>query len=114
METSLNKSEKVTQKRSEILLTCYHEINPKLIGAVVIGPNSHWTEPATDKNEVKSDLRILEKRLNYELIETTEMEGVYPERATIIEEKYQASGRNNGLYTGLNLINGTIPDSTTD
>ena len=42
------------------------------------------------------------------------MEGVYPERATIIEEKYQASGRNNGLYTGLNLINGTIPDSTTD
>jgi len=114
METFLNKLEKVTQKRSEILLTCYHELNPTWIGLIVIGPDNYWTEPNANKDEVVSDLRILEKRLTYELIETKEMEGVYPERATIIEEKYQASGRNNSLYTGLNLINGTIPDSTSD
>jgi hypothetical protein len=114
METSLNKLEKVTQKHSEIILTCYHEINPKWIGVVAIGPDKYWTEPNADKDEIESDLRILEKRLTYELIETKEMEGVYPERATIIEEKYQASGRDNGLYTGLNLINGTIPDSTSN
>ena len=114
METSLNKLEKVTQKHSEILPTCYHEKNSKWIGVIAIGPDNYWTEPNADKDEIESDLRILQKRLTYELIETTEMEGVYSERATIIEEKYQASGRNNGLYTGLNLINGTIPDSTSD
>jgi hypothetical protein len=37
------------------------------------------------------------------LIETVEGEGYYPERAKVIEEKYQASGRTNGLYTGLNM-----------
>jgi hypothetical protein len=55
----------------------------------------------------------VEKQLDYELIETVEMEGVYPERATIIEEKYQASGRTNGLYIGLNLNNGEILNDTT-
>lgn len=39
--------------------------------------------------------------MSYELIETMEMEGMYPERAQVIEEKYQASGRTDGLYNSL-------------
>ena len=114
METSLSKSGKPAQKRSEILRTCYHRGDFKWIGLVTIGPDNFWTTPSPNKEEVASDLRSLEKQLNYELIETVEMEGVYPERATIIEEKYQASGRTNGLYIGLNLKNGEILNDTTE
>jgi hypothetical protein len=35
-------------------------------------------------------------------------EGFYPERAIIMEEKYQQSGRTNGLYTGLMSEDGQI------
>jgi hypothetical protein len=50
----------------------------------------------------------LEKRISYELIKTIEGEGFYPHRAIIMEEKYQESGRTNGLYTGLNMQDGEI------
>lgn len=113
METFSSKSGKPAQKRSEILQTCYHKKDFKWIGLVTIGPDNFWTTPSSDKEEVESDLRSLEKQLNYELIETVEMEGVYPERATIIEEKYQASGRTNSLYTGLNLNNGKVLNDIT-
>ena len=52
--------------------------------------------------------------MSYELIETKEMEGMYPERATIVEEKYQASGRTNGLYTGLNMCDGQVFNDAAD
>lgn len=55
------------------------------------------------KEEAELELRCLEKTMSYELIETLEMEGMYPERASLMEDKYQASGRTNGLYTGLNM-----------
>jgi hypothetical protein len=41
-----------------------------------------------------------------------ECEGYFPERTIIMEEKYQQSGRTNGLYTGLNMEDGTISDDT--
>lgn len=50
--------------------------------------------------------------MSYELIETVQCEGYYPERAKVIEEKYQASGRTNGLYTGLNTEDGTVSNNT--
>ena len=46
--------------------------------------------------------------LSYELIETVEDEGFYPERAIIMEEKYQKSGRTNGLFIGLNEEDGEV------
>lgn len=58
--------------------------------------------------EATLELRCLEKRINYELIETVEGERFYPERAIIMEEKYQESGRTNGLYTGLNMQDGQV------
>ena len=39
--------------------------------------------------------------LNYDLIDTMADEGFYPERAIMNEEKYQQSGRTNGLFNGL-------------
>jgi hypothetical protein len=58
--------------------------------------------------EASLELRCLEKRISYELIKTMEGEGFYPHRAIIMEEKYQESGRTNGLYTGLNMQDGEI------
>jgi hypothetical protein len=58
--------------------------------------------------EASLELRCLEKRINYELIDTVEGEGFYPHRAIIMEEKYQESGRTNGLYTDLNMQDGEI------
>jgi len=55
----------------------------------------------------------MEKRCSFEMIETTEGEGYFPERAIIIEEKYQKSGRTNGLYTGLSIENGSVSDDNT-
>jgi hypothetical protein len=48
--------------------------------------------------------------LNYELIDTMADEGFYPERAIMNEEKYQQSGRTNGLFNGLMNENVEIPD----
>jgi len=70
---------------------------------VVIEGKAEVTEWFEDKEDALLELRCLEKQLSYELIKTTRCEGFYPERARIIEEKYQASGRTNGLYTGLNV-----------
>ena len=68
---------------------------------VAIGSNHHYTPTFATREETELELRCLEKRLSFETIQTIEMEGVYPERATLMEELYQSSGRTNGLYTGL-------------
>lgn len=81
---------------------------------VLIGGTQHITPYFDTIEEAKDELRCLEKRLGYELIETVEGEGFYPERAILIEEKYQKSGRTNGLYTGLNMAeNGAISSDAT-
>ena len=61
-----------------------------------------------DFGEADSDLRCMINNLNYELVETMGDEGVYPDRAIIMEEKYQQSGRTNGLFTGLMSQDGEI------
>ena len=80
-------------------------------GAVTIGAENHYTDYYDTKEEAELELRCLEKRLSYEIIKTTRMEGYYPERATIMEEKYRASGRTNGLYTGLNMRDVEVSDN---
>jgi len=73
-----------------------------------IGSDNHYTGYYDTVEEAADELRCLEKRLGYELIKTVEDEGYYPHRAIIMEEKYQESGRTNGLYTGLNMQDGKI------
>jgi len=92
---------KVDSKISQIVPSGWHISNPKYAGHVRIGHESHFTEWFDTKEEAELERRCLEKRLSYELIETVEGEGYYPERAIAIENLYQQSGRTDGLYTGL-------------
>ena len=100
MATSLS-TQKPTSKISRITLSNHHLPTKQYAGFVFIDGVNHFTDWFDTEDEALLELRSLEKRLNYELIETMEMEGFYPERAKIIEDRYQASGRTNGLYTGL-------------
>lgn len=96
--------QKPLYKRSEVLPSNYHLKEKQYAGFIYIGSDAHITSWFETKEEAELELRCLEKSLSYELIETVEMEGMYPERARIIEEKYQASGRTTGLYTSLNSV----------
>lgn len=103
--------QKPMQKRSQVLPSNFHLKEKQYAGFIYIGADAHITSWFETKEEAELELRCLEKKLGYELVETVEMEGMYPERARIIEEKYQASGRTNGLYTGLNMSDGKISDN---
>jgi hypothetical protein len=96
---------KPTAKRSETLATAYHVPNPRYFAWVSIGAEVHFSEPYDTREEADNERRCIEKRLSYELIETMEGEGCYPERVKIMEELYVASGRTNCVYTGLNMEN---------
>lgn len=99
---------KPTSKTSQVLPSNYHLKDKKYLGHVQIGSDNYYTEHYDSKQEAALELRCLEKRLSYELVETMESEGFYPERAIIMEQKYQESGRTNGLYTGLNTEDGAV------
>jgi len=103
--------QKPTQKRSQVLPSNYHLKEKQYAGFITVFGKIHVTDWFENKEEAELELRCLEKSLSYELIKTIEMEGMYPERARIIEELYQASGRTNGLYTGLNISDGKISDN---
>jgi len=77
-------------------------------GCIHVGSKNYYTDYFDNIDEAADELRCLEKRINFELIKTVEDEGFYPERAIIMEEKYQESGRENGLYTGLNMKDGQV------
>jgi hypothetical protein len=109
METSLITTGKITHKISQVLPTNYHLPECQYYGFVQIGGKNHYTSYFDSKEEASLELRCLEKRLSFELVETMEGEGYYPERAIIMEQKYQESGRTNGLYTGLIAEDGTVP-----
>jgi len=96
---------KPTAKRSEILATAYHVPNPRYFAWVSIGSEVHYSEPYDTREGADNERRCIEKRLSYELVETMEGEGCYPERAKLMEELYAASGRTSCVYTGLNMEN---------
>lgn len=104
--------QKPTQKRSQVLPSNFHLQEKEYAGFVTINGKVYVSKWVETKEEAELELICLEKNLSYELIETLEMEGMYPERARIIEEKYQASGRTNGLYTGLNMSDGKISNNS--
>lgn len=105
---SSSTTNKITNKTSQVLPSNYHLKDKSYVGHVQIGPENHYTQYFSTKEEAELELRCLEKRLGYELINTVEDEGFYPERAIIMEQKYQESGRTNCLYTGLNLEDGAV------
>jgi hypothetical protein len=92
---------KINSKISQVVPSCWHESNPKYAGHVRIGGENHFTAWFDARKEAELELRCLEKRLSYELIETVEEEGYYPERSILLEKLYKESGRTNGLYSGL-------------
>lgn len=106
---SSNTTEKITSKISQVLPSNYHLLEKQYVGCVRIGPKNYYTAYFNDAYEAALELRCLEKSLSYELIKTVEEEGCYPKRAILMEEKYQQSGRTNGLYTGLNMEDGSLP-----
>lgn len=108
METSSSTTEKPIQKRSQVLPTNYHLPEKQYVGCLQIGSSNHYTGYFDTIEEAADELRCLEKRLGFEIIKTVEDEGFYPHRAIIMEEKYQESGRTNGLYTGLNMKDGQV------
>lgn len=104
---------KPCQKTSQVLPSNFHLPKKQYAGFVIIEGKAEVTDYFDSEDEAELELRCLEKRLSYETIKTIEMEGMYPERATIVEEKYQASGRTNGLYTGLNMQDGEVSNNPT-
>lgn len=105
---SCSTTNKISSKISEVVPSNYHLNDRKYAGFIRLGGDNYWTNFFDTKDEALLELRCLEKSLSYELIETMEGEGVYPERAIIMEQKYQESGRTNGLYTGLNTEDGQV------
>jgi hypothetical protein len=110
MATS-SSEQKPTLKESYLIPSSFISKNPYYAGYITVQGKAYTTEWFDNKDEALLELRCLEKQLGYELIKTMRCEGFYPERARIIEEKYQASGRTNGLYTGLNMSDGKISDN---
>lgn len=100
--------EKVSHKTKQVLRTNYHLKECQYYGHVQLGGENHYTDFFDTKEEAELELRCLEKRVSYEAVPSTEEEGYYPERSIIMEEKYQQSGRTDGLYTGLNMSNGSV------
>ena len=89
MSTSSSTSKKPTHKRASILPSDWRPGARKWVACVVIGSEIYWGDWQEDFGEADSDLRCMVNNLSYELIETVEDEGFYPERAIIMEEKYQ-------------------------
>lgn len=109
MATSSSTTSKVDSKASQVLPSNYHLSEKQYYGHVRIGGENYYTDYFDAKEEANLELRCLEKRLSFETYKTIEEEGYYPERSIIIEEKYQQSGRTNGLYSGLNMADGSLP-----
>ena len=101
-------TDKPCSKISQVLPSNYHLSDKNYYGCVRIGSKNYYTPYFESINEAILELRCLEKQLSYEIIQTVEGEGFYPQRAILIEELYQQSGRTDGLYTGLTQKDGSV------
>jgi hypothetical protein len=112
MEKSSQK--KVTSKQYDVLPTAYHVLNPEYEVWIRIGVKNYWSEKTyPTKKEAWVRLEEMKQELAYDLIPTVQDEGYFPERAKLIREKYEASGRTNGLYSGLNMEDGQVSNNFT-
>lgn len=92
---------KVISKRTDVLPVAFHVPNSPYVGLVVIGSKNYWSDYCETKEEAQVALKELKEALDYDSIETMEMEGFYPERADKISDLYRESGRTCGTYSGL-------------
>ena len=121
MTTSSNtiKREKLVTKRATVTPSNYHLDKKQYAGVVTLGGDSIYTAWFNEESEAKYRLEFLKIALDYDSYQTMEGEGVYPERAIIMEELYQKSGRDSkdhpmhGLFTGLAKEYGKVPDNNT-
>jgi len=122
MTTSSNtiKREKLVTKRADVIPSNYHLNEKQYAGIITLGGNSTYTAWFNGESEAKNRLEFLKIALDYDSYQTMEGEGMYPERAIIMEELYQKSGRDSkdhpmhGLFTGLAKEYGKIPDNNTE
>lgn len=82
------------------------------MGHVRVGADNFYTPYCDTIEEAQLEQRCLEKQVGFEVIETVEGEGFYPERAKLLEDKYQASGKTDCLYTGLMTEDAQVSDNT--
>ena len=106
--------QKPIYKRSQVLPSNFHLQEKQYAAFIFVGSEYYVSKWFETKDEAELEQRCMEKQLSYELVETVEGEGFYPERARIMEEKYQASGRTNGLYTCLSIKDGTVSSNITN
>ncbi len=89
--------------------------------AINLGGNLTHSAWFNTKKEAELVKPALEKAMDYySYPPTMEEDGCYPERAIIMEEKYQKSGRDDpnhpmhGLFTGLNIKDGTVSNNNSE
>ena len=111
METSSQK--KIVSKDYDVLPTAFHVVNPEYTAWVRIGIKNYWSDSYPTKKEAWIKLNEMKQELAYNMIPTMQGEGYFPERAKLIREKYEASGRTNGLYSGLNMEDGKVSNNPT-
>jgi len=116
MTTSSNtsKTKKITRKKSQILPSNYHLPECSYVACIEIDGELYWSEYCETKEEAKKEQRLLEQKYEYDIYETKEDEGVYPERGRIMEDLYQKSGRTNSVFTGLNTTDVEISNNNTE
>ena len=105
---STTKRKKIVAKESFIEPSNYHLGDDRQYAALVAIDGkvtfSNWYDT---KEEAERAKVFLEAALDYGSYITMEEEGTYPERATIMRERYEKSGRDDpnhpmhGFYTGL-------------
>lgn len=103
---------KPLSKASDLIPSSFYSKKPSYRGWVQIDSDHYWTKEFATKKGARTALQKLKDKLAFDAIVTVEMEGPYPERARILEELYQETGRKNGLYTGLVSNHGTISNDT--
>ena len=122
MTTSSNtiKREKLVTKEADVIPSNYHMNEKQHAGVITLGGDSTYTAWFNEESEAKHRLDFLKIALDYDSYQTMEGEGVYPERAIIMEELYKKSGRDSkdhpmhGLFTGLAKEYGKISDNDTE
>ena len=122
-ETSSSTTErkKLVTKNSEVIPSNYHLDKQQYAAVITLDSESTYSAWFNTKKEAEEVRPALEKAMEYHSYPPTMQEdGCYPERAIIMEEKYQKSGRDDpnhpmhGLFTGLIIKDGTVSNNNSE
>tara|TARA_R100001082_G_scaffold109447_1_gene86667 strand:+ start:1345 stop:1674 length:330 start_codon:yes stop_codon:yes gene_type:complete len=108
-------------KESRVIPSNYHLDEKQYAVMVSFDGKSTYSAWFNTEEEAESVKPLLEEAMDYHSYPPTlQEEGCYPERAIIMEEKYQKSGRDDpnhpmhGLFTGLNIKDGTVSNNNSE